>query len=412
VTTPPPPLPSSWPDDSRGLLRHHDAVTDRIVVVGGGIATVRLVETLRRLGNGAEIVVIAGEPHEPYDRPPLSKAVMQGDDGEPPYLRSASDYVGWNVDLRLGRRAVAVRADAATIDLDDGTQLSYDALVVATGAEPRRLADVSGPGVHLLRTFDDAIRLRAAMRSAGRLVVIGAGFIGCEVAASARATGIEVTLVDVLSAPLVRVLGEQVAAEVTRMHKDAGVDLRMQSTLPDHPDLVDAPATLVAIGVAPTTGWLEGSGIAVDDGVRCDASGQTNAPRVWAMGDVATWRDAVTGRSRRSEHWTTAGDQAVVVARNLAGGGEAAHTLSEVPYFWSDQYGVKLQSLGTPAPDDDVELLTVGPHKRPLALYGSAGVLTGVVGFGVPRQVMRMRRVLASQGTLEAAVAVAADEAD
>jgi len=395
-------------------LRHDGAVTDRIVVVGGGIATVRLVETLRRLGSEAEIVVIAAEPHSPYDRPPLSKAILVGDDAEPPYLRSATEYDDWNVDLRLGCRAVGVRPDAAAVDLEDGTQLPYDELVIATGAQPRQLPGMDSSDVHLLRTFDDAVRLRAAMRASRRLVVVGAGFIGCEVAASARALDVDVTVVDVLAAPLVRIVGNQVAAEVTRMHKDAGVDLRMNSTLADHADLADAPVTLVAVGVAPTTGWLDGSGIAVEDGVRCDASGRTSAPHVWAMGDVAALHDPIAGRQRRFEHWTSAGDQAVVVARNLAGDQDGAdvHTLTEVPYFWSDQYGIKLQSLGTPSPGDDIEVLAVGPHKRLLALYGAAGTFSGVVGFGVPRHVMRMRSLLAARASFDEAVASVVDESD
>lgn len=387
-------------------------MTERIVVVGGGIATVRLVETLRRFGSAAEIVVVAAEPYAPYDRPPLSKTVLVGDDSDPPFLRSDADYLGWNVDLRLGRSAVGVRPQAAVVDLDDGTELSYDALVIATGAHPRSLPGVDGPGVHLLRTFDDAVRLRAAMRASGRLVVVGAGFIGCEVAASARSIDIDVTVVDVLAAPLVRIVGEQVAAEVTRMHKNAGVDLRMNSTLADHDDLSDADVTLVAIGVTPSTQWLERSGISVDDGVTCDASGRTSAPQIWAMGDVAAWHDPATGRRRRYEHWTSAGDQAVVIARNLAGVEGGPHTLTEVPYFWSDQYAVKLQSLGTPSPDDDVEVLSVGPHKRTLALYGAAGALTGVVGFGVPRYVMGMRSALAARTPFDEAVASVAVKTD
>jgi 3-phenylpropionate/trans-cinnamate dioxygenase ferredoxin reductase subunit len=388
-------------------------VTQRIVVVGGGIATVRLVETLRRLGSDADITVVAAEAHHPYDRPPLSKGFLQGDDEAPPHLRAATDYTDWKVDLRLGRRAVRLRPEETAVDLDDGTQLGYDELVVATGAEPRRLPDHSGHTAHVLRSFDDASRLRAAMHSArpsaGRVVIVGAGFIGCEVAASARRMGLDVTVVDVLDAPLVRVLGDRVAVEIARMHEQAGVDLRMRTTVAAEPDLADAPVTLVAIGVVPTTGWLDGSGIDVDDGVVCDAGGRTSRSGVWAMGDVASWLDPRTGGRRRYEHWTSAGDQAVVVAHNLLRG-EGQRTLTEVPYFWSDQYDVKLQSLGTPAATDDVELLTVGPRQRLLAVYGSEGIVTGVVGFGVPRQVMRMRALLAARAPFdEAVVAAAAD---
>jgi 3-phenylpropionate/trans-cinnamate dioxygenase ferredoxin reductase subunit len=384
-------------------------VTQRIVVVGGGIATVRLVETLRRLGGDADVTVVAAEPHHPYDRPPLSKGFLQGDDDAPPYLRAPSDYVDWRADLRLGRRAVRLRPGDRSVDLDDGSRLDYDELVVATGAEPRQLPDVSGDGVYVLRTYDDASRLRTAMRQAGRVLVVGAGFIGCEVAASARRMGLDVTVVDVLTAPLVRVLGEEVAGEVTRMHEAAGVDLRMQTSVAEQADLLDAPVTLVAIGVAPTTGWLDGSGLDLDDGICCDASGRTSVPGVWAMGDVASWLDPHTGRRRRYEHWTSAGDQAVVVAHNLVAEGEA-RTLAEVPYFWSDQYDVKIQSLGTPAATDDVRLLTVGPRERLLAVYGAQGVVTGVVGFGVPRQVMRMRALLAERASYDDAVAAAAGD--
>ena len=381
-------------------------MTQRIVVVGGGIATVRLVETLRRLGSDADVTVVAAEPHHPYDRPPLSKGFLQGDDLAPPYLRSAADYTEWKVDLQLGRRAARLRPEARAVDLDDGTQLDYDELVVATGAEPRRLPDLDGDTVHTLRSYDDASRLRVAMRAAGGIVIVGAGFIGCEVAASARRMGFDVTVVDVLDAPLVRVLGTDVAAEVARMHEEAGVDLRMRTTVADEPDLADAPVKLVAIGVAPTTGWLDGSGLDVDDGVVCDASGRTTVPGVWAMGDVASWLDARTGRRRRYEHWTSAGDQAVVVAHNLVNGDEP-RVLNEVPYFWSDQYDIKLQSLGTPAATDDVRLLTVGPRNRLLAVYGSQGFFTGVVGFGVPRQVMRMRSLLSTGASHADAVAAA-----
>jgi 3-phenylpropionate/trans-cinnamate dioxygenase ferredoxin reductase subunit len=385
-----------------GITRHHGAVTERIVVVGGGIATVRLVEELRRLGSTAEVTVVAAEPYLPYDRPPLSKTVLQGDEAEPPYLRPADTYGDLRVDVRLGARATRLRTDERLVDLEDGTSLAYDALVVATGAAPRRLPDLDGDNVVTLRTFDDAVRLRDGMRVAGRLVIVGAGFIGCEVAASARGLGVDVTVIDLLSAPLVRVLGEEVAAEVTRMHTDAGVDLRMGTT-----DVPESPVTLVAIGVAPTTQWLEGSGVELADGVRCDASGRTATAGVWAMGDAAAWADPVTGRHRRFEHWTSAGDQAVVVARNLVERSDLQHTLDTVPYLWSDQYGIKIQSLGTPSPADDVKTMTVGPKNRLLAVYGAGGVVTAVVGFGVPRHVMRLRSLLEARASYDDAVAAA-----
>ncbi len=391
----------------------------RVVVLGAGLAGLRTVEELRRAGYGGEIVLVGAEPEPPYDRPPLSKTVLQGDDDDVPHLRDADGFAALAVDLRLGRRAVALDTAGRTVVLDDGDTLEYDAAVLAPGATPRTVPGLDGDGVHTLRTHADAIGLREALRAHGHLTVIGAGFIGCEVAASARTVGAEVTVLDVLPTPLARVLGERVGKEVADMHRVAGVDLRCGVAATDYRTLsngrrelvlsdgssVVTGAVLVAVGVRPDVHWLTGSGVAVGDGVLCDEFGRTSAPGVWAAGDAAAWRHPALGTHRRIEHWTSASEQGAAVARNVLADNEALTALDNVPYFWSDQYDVKLQSLGLPEPDDDVTLLRVGPHQRLLAMYGRNGQLSGVVGFGVPRHVMRLRPMLAAASSYDDAVA-------
>ena len=386
-----------------------------IVVAGGGLAATRTVEELRRLGVDSAITVVCAEAHPPYDRPPLSKDVLRGERAESPLREEWSEL---DVDLRLGRRTTALHPDERTVLLDDGETLGYDALVVATSAQPRTLPGVHGAGAHVLRTLEDSHALAADIRKSGRLTVVGGGLIGCEVAASARALGAEVTLLELLPAPLARILGTTVAAEVARMHEDAGVQLRCglsvveargegadRELLLSDGATVAAPVVLVGLGVTPDTGWLAGSGVEVDDGVLCDATGRTSVAGVWAAGDVARWEHPLFGAHMRMEHWTSAADQGVAVARDLAGQPAA---LDEVPYFWSDQYRTKFQVLGWPHPDDEVTVLRVGPDAdRLLAVYGRDGRVTAVLGASAPKWVMRMRSQIRDRVPYEEALAAA-----
>ncbi|MDR7167302.1 NADPH-dependent 2,4-dienoyl-CoA reductase/sulfur reductase-like enzyme [Nocardia kruczakiae] len=388
----------------------------RLVVVGGGLAATRIVEEYRRLGGDGAISVVAAEQHLPYDRPPLTKAVLRGERDDSP-LRE--EWSSLDVDIKLARRAVALRLGDRSVLLDDGEELGYESLVVANGATARTLPGLTGPRVHVVRSLDDALALRRDIAEHGRLTVVGGGFIGCEAAASARSMGAAVTLVETLPTPLARVLGTRVGAEVAALHERAGVELRCgtavvearssrdgdRELLLSDGSVVDATVVLVGLGVIPDTGWLEGSGIAVDDGVLTDAVGRTSHPGVWSAGDVARWRDPRSGERVRVEHWTSAADQGKTVARDILGQGEP---LDEVPYFWSDQYDRKLQMLGRPEPDDDVELMSVGPTgDRLLAVYGREGRFTGVVGASAPRWVMRMRDLLATEGSYDDALALA-----
>jgi 3-phenylpropionate/trans-cinnamate dioxygenase ferredoxin reductase subunit len=388
---------------------------ERVVVVGGGLSAVRLLEELRGNGATSALTLVSAESSAPYDRPPLSKDVLRGQ-RDVSWLRP--EWESLEVDLRLGTRAVALDSTARTVLLDNGDRLEYDALVIATGATPRTLPGIAGPGAHVLRTVEDALRLRADLTEGAALTVVGGGFIGCEVAASARALGVDVTLVELLAAPLIRVLGPAVAAEVAALHVSHGVRLRCgqavvegrgegpeRELLLGDGSVVPAGVVLVGLGVVPEIEWLAGSGVDVEDGVRCDNHGRTSVDGVWAAGDVAAWRDVTTGWHRRLEHWTSAAEQGVTVARDILGLPTPSADAPTVPYFWSDQYDVKFQMLGRPEPDDDVTLFRVGrQNDRLLALYGHDGVLSGVLGVSAARFVMGFRAAIAARSDYSAAV--------
>jgi 3-phenylpropionate/trans-cinnamate dioxygenase ferredoxin reductase subunit len=362
----------------------------KVVVVGAGLAGLRVVEALRSRGFTGQLVLLGDEEHEPYDRPPLSKHVLRGE-REPMFLRESYDDL--HVDLRLGVTATGLDGKVLRTSAGD---LPFEQLVIATGATPRRLP--GSPGL-VLRTLDDSRALAPYLAEGKVLGVVGAGLIGCEVAASARAKGAEVHLVDVLDGPLIRVLGPQVAERVAALHREHGVHLHLgtgvESTGPltlGDGTVLEVDVLLEAMGVVPATDWLEGSGIAVDNGVVCDGTGRAG-DGVWAVGDVAKW-DGV-----RREHWTSAGEQALTVAAAIVGE-DVVH--DAVPYWWSDQYDVKLQGLGTASAEDDVVFRDVGPRQRPLAVYSRDGHVTGAVGFSAGAAVMRLKPMIAAGAPLEA----------
>lgn len=362
----------------------------KIVIVGAGLAGLRTAESLRDKGFDGELALLGEETHLPYDRPPLSKHVLRGE-RDPMYLRPEDDYEALRLDLRLGTRVTGLDLVGKQVVTSAGP-VGYDQVVVATGAIPRRLPGAPG---QVLRSLDDCRALAPVLAPGKRIGIVGAGLIGCEVAASARAKDVEVHVVDVLSKPLVRVLGEQVAERIVDLHESHGVRFHLgtgvASATPTRLELTDGTvlevdAVLEAMGVVPATHWLEGSGLPLADGVVCDEVGQA-ADGVWAVGDVARWSDGA-GSSRRLEHWTSAVEQAGVVAAAILGTREP---LAAAPYWWSDQYDVKLQGVGLPHTDDDVTVIEVGPRSRPLALYSRDGRLTGVVGFSAAAFVMRLR---------------------
>jgi 3-phenylpropionate/trans-cinnamate dioxygenase ferredoxin reductase subunit len=338
----------------------------------------------------------------PYTRPPLSKEILRSEaDPASATLRDADAIGALELDLRLGRTAHGLDADARRLMLDDGSTLTVDALVIATGASPRRLTGTAFDDAHVLRTLDDCVELRAKLVSGASVSVIGAGFIGLEVAASARARGCEVTVIDVLPEPLARVLPIEVGQTVRRLHESHGVRFRLGEAVAGETRL-DADVVVMGVGVAPETSWLSSSGLVIDDGVVCDGSLRAG-PGVWVVGDVARWTDA-DGSTVRVEHWTNATEQPHHVARDIVAG--TATPFDSVPYFWSDQYDAKLQSLGTCAPADELHVVW-GSLDEPkwVGLLHDGGQLTGVVGMRAPGRVMKLRRLLAATASYDEALA-------
>ncbi|RJO77172.1 NAD(P)/FAD-dependent oxidoreductase [Nocardia panacis] len=386
-----------------------------IVVVGAGLAGLRTAEELRRAGYEGGLILIGDEARLPYDRPPLSKQFVRGETDDTT-LRPAEFFADKGIELRLDTAATGVDTAARRIALADGSELEYAQLVIATGLRPRRLPGLPDlAGVHVLRAYAEADALRDELADATRALVVGAGFIGCELAASFRASGVEVVLVEPQPTPLAGVLGPQVGALIARMHRAEGVDLRCDTGLDTLlgeggrvrvarlSDGSEVPADLVVIGVGsrPATDWLTESGIPLADpaaggGVLADEVGRTAVGGVWAVGDVAAWLHD-TGVRKRVEHWTSAGEQARLVACALMGA--EPPTMARVPYFWSDQYDVKIQALGTPAATDAVTI-AADDGRRFLAYYARDGRLTGVVGAGMTAQVMKARAKIAAGAEL------------
>jgi NADPH-dependent 2,4-dienoyl-CoA reductase/sulfur reductase-like enzyme len=383
-----------------------------VVIVGGGLAAARTAEQLRKSGYTEPVTIVSDEQHLPYDRPPLSKDVLH-DSGRgigDVTLKPAEFYADNDIALRLGAAAQSVDTAAHTLTLTDGFVLDYDDLVISTGLEPKRIPSFPDlDGIRVLRSFDEAVALREHAASARRAVIIGAGFIGCEVAASLRKLGVEVVLVEPQPAPLAGVLGEQIGELVARLHRGEGVDVRTGVGVaevlgPEDPGTgvtgvilsdgseLDADLVVVGIGSRPATDWLVGSGVTLDNGVICDEVGRTSDPHVWALGDVASWRDP-DGHQVRVEHWSNVAEQARVMVPAMLG--LEVPALVVVPYFWSDQYDVKIQCLGEPRAGDVVHIVDDDGRKF-LAYYERDGALVGVVGGGMPGKVMKARAKVAA----------------
>ncbi|MFI5307104.1 MAG: NAD(P)/FAD-dependent oxidoreductase [Polyangiales bacterium] len=382
----------------------------RVVVVGASLAGLRAAEALRRRGFDGSLALVGAEPHAPYDRPPLSKQLLRGEwTAERVQLRSQADLHALALDLRLGVRAERLDPARRVLQLADGSELGYDGLVIATGATPRTLAGAPAlRGVHVLRTLDDALALRQALDARPRVCVVGAGFIGLEVAASCRTLGLAVTAVEPLPLPLSNKLGSDMASVLADLHRDHGVSLRcgvgvvgleghgrVERVRLTDGSAVEADLVVVGVGVQPAVEWLAGSGIAISDGVLCDETCATSLPDVVAAGDVACWRNPRFDERRRVEHWSNAGEMASHAVDRLLGGVTFREPFAPVPYFWSDQYDLKLQVVGSVRADDDVQIVEGALAERKLvALYGRDGRLTGAVCMNRPAQLVRYRRLL------------------
>jgi NADPH-dependent 2,4-dienoyl-CoA reductase/sulfur reductase-like enzyme len=394
-------------------------VLRRIVIVGASLAGLRAAETLRDRGFDGELALIGDEPHRPYDRPPLSKQVLQGAwEPEQTFFRQKDGYDALALDMRLGVRAVSVDLRARRVALADGTFADYDRLIIATGARVRTLSAIAPrAGLLALRGLDDAIVLRRAVMDAPRVAIVGAGFIGLEVAASCRARGLPVTVIESLPVPLSPILGPTFGDLVAAMHRDHGVDLRTGVVVTDvlgesrvagvalsDGSRIDADVVVVGIGVTPNTEWLERSGLTIDNGIVCNGSGEA-APSVYAAGDVARVANRWHGDSPRIEHWTNAVEQAVHAAENALAGPEASTSFSSVPYFWSDQYDRKIQFVGGARPHDEIVIVDGSLVDRRLtALYRRGDRLVACLALNQPRALIKYRRLLAAGASWDAAL--------
>lgn len=376
----------------------------RLVVVGASLAGLRAVESARRAGFDGEITLIGAEEHLPYDRPPLSKDFLAAA-AAPAYFRTADslrDELG--VRALLGEPATALRADERVV-VAAGREVPYTALVIATGASARTLP--GPPGVHSLRTVADAAAIRAALDSGARTVVVGCGFIGSEVACAARRRALPVTVVEAAPVPLARAVGDRMGAVCANLLTGHGIDLRcgvavdgfggtdrVESVRLSDGTVLPADLVVVGIGAAPTTDWLEDSGLKLADGVVCDETLNAGAPGVYAAGDVARWHNPLFGELMRLEHWTTAAEQGALAARNALDPA-AARPCATVPYFWSDWLDDRLQFVGVPDADD-VAIVEGDPDSDFLALYRRAGRVVGALGRNQRKAIMRLRRQIGS----------------
>lgn len=386
------------------------------VIVGASLAGINAARTLRLQGHTGSIIVVDADSERPYDRPPLSKQMLTGE-WEPEKILLPAGKEDLDLEFRLGVRAKAVDLAARQITLEgaDGTvaNTAFDSLIIASGASARRLPDTAGiAGVHVVRTLADSLALRAELEAGpSRVVVIGAGFIGAEVASSCRKRGIEVTLVEAMPLPLERILGAEMGRVCAQVHIENGVDLRLgtgvlqlETAIVDGVEKVVGVAltdgtsvatevVVVGIGVTLNIDWLEGSGLTLDDGVVCDNT-LLAAPGVVAAGDIARYPSARFGRMLRVEHWETAIAGGEAAARRLLAeaSGETPVVFDPIPWFWSDQYDRKIQLAGRPMPTDTCVVVHGSTDEfRFVALYGDGDRLTGVLGMNRPRHVVQLR---------------------
>jgi NADPH-dependent 2,4-dienoyl-CoA reductase/sulfur reductase-like enzyme len=387
---------------------------ERLVVVGGSLAGLRAVEAARKVGFSGTITLIGAERHLPYDRPPLSKEFLDvtapGVEAVVPFFRSDDVFADeLDVELLLGSPATSLDIDRQVVFIG-AHEIGYDALIIATGSQLRTLPGSELlEGVRGLRTLDDSLAIRAALDAGARTVVIGAGFIGSEVASSAKKRGVDVTVVEAQPTPLVRATGTEMGAAIASLHDRNGTTLlcgtgvkavegedRVERVVLDDGTVLDADLVVVGIGVFPYTNWLEGSGLALENGIVCDETLWTGAPGVYAAGDVANWLNPMFGVRQRMENWTAAAEQGAAAARNALDP-ENAKPYATVPYFWSDWYGSRIQFVGIPDAD---EVLVVDGHvedDRWTALYRRGDRLVGVLTLNGQTVIMKYRRLISQK---------------
>lgn len=393
---------------------------ERIVIIGASLAGIRIAEHVRRMGHEGSIVLIGDEVHLPYDRPALSKKILLGEATSEDIGLRRRPYEDLDLDLRLGKRAVAFDGETRTVTLADGETIRGDRVFICTGSCPRALPNIVPlKGIHTLRYLEDAEEIRRLLENNEHIVVAGGGFIGAEVSAVARQLGKKVTLVEPTETLMLRGLGEQWGKFMERQHRAHGVDVRTGTTVTavrgetqleavelSDGDVIKTTLMVVGIGADPNTGWLEGSGVEVDNGVVTDRYGETNVPGVYAVGDVARFRDESVDAHVRIEHWTNAEEMARAVARNAIH--EGAEVYKTVPMVWSDQFDLKIQTAGH-LDDFDNEAVTMVDEETGhcLIIRGKEGKLKGAIGFNRASVLVRMKKLIAKDTEFDKAVAFA-----
>lgn len=393
-------------------MEHSASRQRHFVVVGASLAGLRAVEAARKAGFDGRITLIGAERHLPYDRPPLSKAYLEptedGSSPEVPYFRDDAVFADeLDVTLMLGRSATALDTADRIVRVGD-VEVPYDMLVIATGANARTLPGTDGlAGVHALRTIDDAIAVRAALESRPRTVVIGAGFVGSEIASNANKREVPVTVVEALATPLVRAIGPLMGPAIASLHARNGTELRcgvgvdriegegrVERVVLGDGTVLPADLVVVGIGTIPAVDWLKDSGVTLDNGVLCDSTLYTGIPGVYAAGDVANWYNPLFERHQRLEHWTSAAEQGAAAARNALDPA-AAVPYSTVPYFWSDWYDSRIQFVGIV--DADEAALVEGDVDVPgkwIALYRKGDRFVGALTVNGRADIMKYRTLL------------------
>lgn len=401
-----------------------------IVIVGASLAGVRAAETLRTAGFDGSITMVGNETHMPYDRPPLSKNFLAGEwDADRVALRKPEAFDELRLEWKLGSAATALDTAANTITLANGETVPYDGLIIATGGVVRRLPQQPHiAGVHVLRTLDDAEALRADIQEGSKVVVIGAGFIGLEAAATATKRGATVTVLEGLPAPLIRALGAEMGEAIGAVHARNGVTIRCGVQVASingdthvtgvslgDGTVVEADVVIVGIGVAPATQWCESSSLQIRDGIVCDANLNAGPKNVFAAGDVLRWPNALFADiepDMRVEHWTNAAEQGAHAAKNLLAtlNNEPLQPYEAVPFFWSDQFDARIQFLGRVSADARVDVVagSVADGKW-CAIYSVNNRLTGVLGISMPKLVMPSRAMLSTHTTRDDALKHFAD---
>lgn len=373
-----------------------------VLIVGASVAGLGAANELRRCGFGGRVILADAQDHLPYDRPPLSKAFLHLEAASAAF-HEEEHYRDQAIELELGVAAVSLDVADRLVTFEGGRSITADVILIATGARARRLpAAIAPPGVHVVRDLNDAVRLREEMRAGRRLVMIGGGFIGAEVASTAVKLGLDVTIVDAAPVPLANVLGEAVAGRIAGLHQSAGVRLELGAPVRliaadggnyrvelSDGRTMEMDIVVAGLGSIPNIEWLAGSGLDVRDGVVCDGRGRTSAPAIFAAGDVAAWRDPLNGEPERHEHWTAAREQGRIVAQDITGADEGSWT-DFLPYFWSDIHGHRVQLLGTTSGADRVEFAFDNRDTGAfVAEFTADDRLIGVAGCNAAARVMR-----------------------